>query len=90
MRPVDRYNCEETFRRLDDFLDRHLSPEEIRLVQEHLDTCGQCASEYAFEESVLRNVRAKLQRIKAPDDLLSRVRQALERERGGGRPSGSR
>ncbi|MGH7561766.1 MAG: zf-HC2 domain-containing protein, partial [Gemmatimonadales bacterium] len=29
------YGCEEVFRRLDDYLDRELSGEEIALVREH-------------------------------------------------------
>jgi mycothiol system anti-sigma-R factor len=69
--------CAETFRRLDDYVDRELSAEEVRLVQEHLRTCAVCASEYAFEASVLEQVRAKLRRIKAPPELLQRISQKL-------------
>ncbi len=77
MKPIDRYTCEETFRRLDDFLDRELSPEEIKRVDEHLAVCEVCASEYCFEAGVIREVRAKVQRITAPPDLLSRISQRL-------------
>src|SRR6266496_3515153 len=63
MNAVDRYSCEEVFRRLNDYLDRELSPAEMALVQEHLDTCAQCAGEHAFEASVLRELKAKLRRI---------------------------
>ena len=34
--PLNRHTFEEAFRRLDDFLDRRLSPEETRLVEEHM------------------------------------------------------
>ena len=34
--PLDRMSCEEAFRRLDDYLDRELSPDEMRQVEEHL------------------------------------------------------
>ena len=69
----DRLTCEELFRKLDDFLDREISPRDAVLVREHLETCAVCAGEYAFEESVLRNVRRKLSRIAAPPDLLKKI-----------------
>lgn len=68
-----RLTCEEVFVRLDDFLDRELTAEEMRLVEEHLETCAACASEHRFERQVVDSVRAKLQRIELPDTL----RQAI-------------
>jgi anti-sigma factor (TIGR02949 family) len=82
MAHIDRYTCEETFRRLDDYLDRELTPHEMQLVREHLEICAVCAAEYAFEESVLRQVRSKLQRIAAPPDLLAKITRALRQARG--------
>ena len=82
MSRIDRLTCEETFRRLDDFLDRELSPEEMKRVQEHLDTCDACTQEFAFEASVLSAVRAKLQRIAAPDDLLARITRRIASDPG--------
>ncbi len=75
---IDRYTCEETFRRLDDYLDRELTPGELRRVQAHMEVCAFCAAEFAFEADVLDAVRAKLRRIMAPPSLLERVRRALE------------
>jgi len=74
---LDRYTCEEVFRRFDDYADRELTPDEMRLVQEHMAVCERCAREFAFEKSVLDQVRAKLNRVKAPADLLSRISRAL-------------
>jgi anti-sigma factor (TIGR02949 family) len=82
MAQIDRYTCEETIRRLDDYLDRELTPHEMQLVQEHLAVCALCASEYAFEASALERLRDKIQRIPAPADLMARVSHALERARG--------
>ncbi len=82
MAQIDRYTCEETIRRLDDYLDRELTPHEIQLVREHLDVCAVCASEFAFEASALKQLRDKLRRITAPPDLLTKVSRALERARG--------
>ena len=82
MAQIDRYTCEETIRRLDDYLDRELTPHEMQLVQEHLEVCALCASEYAFEGSALERLRDKLHRIPAPADLMTRVSRALERAQG--------
>lgn len=77
MSPVDRYTCEETFQRINDYLDRELSAEEMRLVREHLETCAMCASEYAFEGAVLTDLKAKLRRIDLPKAVLDRVQAIL-------------
>jgi anti-sigma factor (TIGR02949 family) len=82
MAQIDRYTCEETIRRLDDYLDRELTPHEMQLVKEHLEVCALCASEYAFEVSALERIRDKLQRIAAPTDLMAKVSRSLERARG--------
>ena len=76
--PLNRRTCEEAFRRLDDFLDRRLTDEESRLVEEHLRTCAACTQEFTFEASVLTGVRRKLRHIEAPADLLRRVMSQLE------------
>src|SRR5207247_4491091 len=78
MTALDRYTCEEVFRRLNDYLDRELSPAEMAMVKEHLDTCGQCASEHAFEASVLQELKSKLRRIDLPQSLLDKVGRSEE------------
>ena len=82
MAQIDRYTCEETIRRLDDYLDRELTPREMQLVREHLEVCATCASEYAFEASALERLRGKVQRIVAPADLMTKVSRALKRAQG--------
>jgi anti-sigma factor (TIGR02949 family) len=86
MAQIDRYTCEETIRRLDDYLDRELTPHEMQLVNEHLEVCAMCASEYAFEARALERLRDKLSRIAAPADLMVKVSRALERAQGEGSP----
>lgn len=71
---MNRYTCEEAFRRLDDYLDRELSPDETTLVQQHLEVCEGCAREFNFEASVIDHVRAKLRVANVPSDLAARVR----------------
>jgi anti-sigma factor (TIGR02949 family) len=77
MTRLDRSNCEEAFRRLDDFLDRRLSPDEMRLIEEHLEVCAWCAREFNFETSVLHGLKRKLRQINAPPGLLSRIMKQL-------------
>lgn len=71
--PLDRMTCESAFRRLDDYLDRQLSPDEMRLVEEHLQICEACTREFTFEASVLDGVRRKLKSLEMPPDLLARI-----------------
>jgi anti-sigma factor (TIGR02949 family) len=78
-RRLDRTTCEEAFRRLDDYLDRQLSPEETRLIEEHLHHCAACSREFVFEASVIHAVRRKLRRLAAPPDLLERITQDIAR-----------
>ncbi len=56
MTRTDRMTCEEVFQRLDDYLDRELTPDEARMVKEHLDTCAACAAEHRFESPQPRHV----------------------------------
>jgi anti-sigma factor (TIGR02949 family) len=81
MASIDRYTCEETFRRLDDYVDRELTPEEMRLVKEHLEVCAFCILEFQFEASLLRQVRAKLRTVPAPEGLLGKVLGAIDQAR---------
>jgi len=81
MTHLSRYTCEEAFRRLDDYLDRELTPEETLLVQEHLEVCAGCRREFSFEASVLRGVREKLQQIDLPESLQSRILDILNDRR---------
>lgn len=73
MSRLDRTNCEEAFRRLDDYLDRRLSPEELRIIEEHLEVCAWCTREFNFEASVLFGVKRKLRQLEAPPDLISKI-----------------
>ncbi len=77
MGQLDRMTCEQAFSRIDDFLDRELSAEDMKLVQEHLDTCAACSAEFKFEATLIQGVRDKLRRIAVPPDLLSRITRKL-------------
>ena len=76
---LNRATCEEAFRRLDDFLDHRLTPEEQRIIEEHLVVCAACTREFTFEASVLNGVKQKIRQLEAPDDLVSRILAQLAR-----------
>jgi anti-sigma factor (TIGR02949 family) len=74
---LSRTNCEEAFRRLNDFLDRRLPPEEMRIIEEHLEICAWCAREFNFETSVLHGLKRKVRQLDVPAGLLSRILSQL-------------
>jgi anti-sigma factor (TIGR02949 family) len=73
MTTIDRYTCEEVVRRLDDYVDRELSPREMQLMREHIETCAACAHEYDFAMATLRTLKSRLRRIEVPQDLMAHV-----------------
>ena len=83
-RHLNRHTCEEAFRRLDDYLDRRLSADEMRQIEEHLQICDACTREFAFEASVLDGVKHKLRHLAAPPDLLTRILAQLSPPKDGG------
>lgn len=62
---------------MDDFLDRELAAHEQAHVRVHLETCAECAREYAFEDSVLVAVKQKLRRVAVPAELRERIERTL-------------
>jgi anti-sigma factor (TIGR02949 family) len=85
MTPLGPFTCEETARRLDDYLDRELGPADMQLVRDHLERCAYCAEAFRFEGSVIDTVKRKLRQIDLPEDLTTRIIAELER----GKPPGS-
>jgi anti-sigma factor (TIGR02949 family) len=69
--------CREAIRRLWDFLDDDLSPEEYRAVEEHLSFCLRCCGELEFS----REVRRMLDRSAdpaIPGDVQARLERLLD------------
>lgn len=87
MNRPNKMTCEEVFRRLDDFVDKELTPAEQQRVQEHLESCVVCAAEHRFEMSLIDELRAKLERIQMPRHLMADITDRLQREEEGDAPS---
>jgi anti-sigma factor (TIGR02949 family) len=67
--------------RLYHFLDGELTESRRTVVMSHLEGCPSCFSAYDFEAE-LRIVVRERTRTHVPPNLLGRIRQALETERG--------
>lgn len=80
MGALDRYTCEEMLRKLDAYLDRRLSADELKHVEQHLETCARCATEYRFERNLLDGISDKLRRAAVPTDLMQKISRLLEKE----------
>jgi anti-sigma factor (TIGR02949 family) len=76
-------SCSEMVLRLDDYVDRTLSPTELQLVEAHLLECVTCARQFRFEGSLIEALRERLQRVALPNDLMGRIRDRLETVRPG-------
>jgi anti-sigma factor (TIGR02949 family) len=78
-RRLDRPTCADAFRRLDDYLDRRLTPDDMRLIEAHLRVCDACSREFTFEASVVKGVRERLRRVSAPPELVARISEQIAR-----------
>lgn len=66
---LDIYGCREALERLDDYVDRELSPEETQKVRQHLKLCHHCARKFSFQEELLAGMKTKAQKILLPADV---------------------
>jgi len=83
MLPVlNLYTCKEAMERLNDYVDRELSPREMQLVKRHLKICHECTKRFAFEEDVIRQVRSKLESLQEPEGLMARLSQKIYEDKG--------
>lgn len=73
-KPAGLVPCAEAIRRMWDYLDNALSPEDYAKVEEHLAFCRQCCGELEFA----RELRAFL-RSHAVEEIPPNVRARLER-----------
>lgn len=78
MSGIDHYTCEHVFQRLEDYVDRELTPREMELVREHLEICALCAAEHKFQTQAIQAVRERVQRIAASPDLTRKIHLALQ------------
>ncbi len=74
-------DCEQTVRRLWDYLDRQLSAMDMQAVDQHLHDCkAKCASHFVFERAFLGVVRSARPINVASDALRLRVTALLTKD----------
>jgi mycothiol system anti-sigma-R factor len=66
--------CTECVEKLQPYLDRELSDDELIAVEQHLEECGHCADGFQFVGSVLRVVGRSCRSTVATEELKARVR----------------
>lgn len=70
-------NCKECLNRLEELVDKELTPLEAGEVQMHLENCASCADHYEFQAGMKRLVRTCCSEDRAPDSLRERLRAIL-------------
>lgn len=70
-------NCKECLNRLEELVDKELTPLEAGEVQMHLENCPSCADHYEFQAGMKRLVRTCCTGDRAPDSLRERLRAIL-------------
>lgn len=75
---ADQIRCEEAIKKLFEYLDGELGPEQSARIEHHIATCRSCFSRSEFE----RRLRARVADsavAEAPDSLRERIWLLMER-----------
>ena len=76
---IPALDCEQTVRRLWDYLDQQLPALDMQAVEKHLAECkAKCPSHFAFERAFLDVVRTSRSTALTTDVLQLRVRALME------------
>ncbi len=70
---IDYNACQEAVKRLTEFLDQELGPEQEEMVRRHLHECRGCFARFRFEETLLRTIRERAEAIRAPEALREKI-----------------
>jgi anti-sigma factor (TIGR02949 family) len=75
--------CRDAIARLDEYLDRELTPEDRARLDKHLRICDHCTEEYDLRSRAQAILRLKLCGEKCPEELKALIKDLLH---GGERP----
>ena len=70
---ADFYSCEAAIRRLNEYLDHQLSPEEKVVVLRHLEICRPCFRRFTFEQTLVISLRQKVSVMVVPATLRTKL-----------------
>ncbi|MFP5020010.1 mycothiol system anti-sigma-R factor [Pseudonocardia phyllosphaerae] len=74
---ADRAGCREVLAEVWLFLDRECDPDRRRVLQQHLDECAPCLSEYGIDEKLKALLARKCGGEAAPESLRDRLRSQI-------------
>lgn len=77
----DYYSCEEAVKRLNEYLDHELAPDERQDVIKHLTICRPCLERFHFEENLVIQLRERMKKFCAPQSLKSRLTVLISKDR---------
>lgn len=69
----DYYSCEEAVKRLNEYLDHELTPDERVVVLKHLEICRPCLKRFSFEQHLVVSLRQKVTSLCAPSVLREKL-----------------
>ena len=69
--------CRDCLQKLDQFVDRELTDDELVEVRRHLGDCPPCQDLYELQVHLKRLVKVCCDRGKAPEQLRAKLRQIL-------------
>lgn len=74
--------CRDAIARLDEYLDRELTPEDRARLDRHLRLCDHCTEEYDLRSRAQAILRLKLCGEKCPDELKALISDLLHKQDG--------
>ena len=77
---ADFYSCEEAIKRLNEYLDHEMTPEERIVVLKHLEICRPCLSRFSFEQSLVISLRQKVTVLCLPAALRAKLHGLLHED----------
>ncbi len=76
-RRTDYYDCRRALMWLYDYLDGEAPGREVKYMERHLELCSHCLEQFDFEEELLKLIRQRASKGKAPAALKKRVLKML-------------
>jgi anti-sigma factor (TIGR02949 family) len=73
-----KYNCADVEKKVQAFLDNHLPPEELLLVEEHLSYCLPCDKKVEFEKKLKEIVKLKVAEKEYPKRLEIELKKLIK------------
>ena len=73
-----KYDCAEVEKRVQAYLDNHLSDEEILLIEDHLSYCLPCDKKVEFEQKLKKIIKLKATETEYPKGLEEELKKIIK------------